>query len=307
MKKRHKIEQPEFESESSEEFESSTSSIPVDDFCIPDGCPERIETPKFSSPTSCLSEERLHALEERIDAANRLLLDLGLSNEQSENGRRILFDGLKGKTVKIKVRCSHEESEEHPEAEAETGTIGADVQSDIELKKHFKKSKKKRLLKKKLSKKNRLQFKAKRKTWKKNKNIIEGVVELVGRDFVQLKKKGQKFLIPYSKVCVTLTKKHYQLPVHEPSLIDIEPCFRRELTFNFGETVANDPELVQLFFRIKLSMYLKTSVGERILVKTDNERLQGIVRSIDSHNIIIDNTAASSTSISMNSVCYIIK
>lgn len=306
MKKRHKIEQPEFENESSEDRESSSSSIPADDFCLPDGCPEGIDTPKFPSPTSCLSEERLHELEERIDAANRLLLDLGLSNEQSENGRRILFEGLKGQTVKIKLCCSHDEKEQLPESEAENEPIELVEQFEIELKTPSQKRKKKRLLKKINNKKNLL-IKRKRKLRKKNKSIIEGKVQLVGRDFVQLMEKGQKILIPFSKVFVTLTKKQFQPAVHEPSLINIDPCFRREITFNFGETVANDPELVQLFFRIKLSMYLKTSVGERILVKTDSERLQGIVKSIDSKNIIIDHTAGRSTSISMNSVCYIIK
>jgi hypothetical protein len=306
MKKRHKIERPDFESESSEDCESSSSSIPADDFCLPDGCPERIDTPKFPSPTSCLSEERLHALEEKIDSANRLLLDLGLSNEQSENGRRILFDGLKGQTVKIKLTCSHEEKEQHPEAEAENEPIELVEQSEIESKTPSQKLKTKRLLKK-VNKKKNLLIKRKRKLRKKNKGVIEGKVQLVGRDFVQLMEKGQKILIPFSKVCVTLTKKQFQPAVHEPSMINIDPCFRRELTFNFGETVANDPELVQLFFRIKLSMYLKTSVGERIIVKTDSERLQGIVKSVDSKNIIIDNTAGSSTRISLNSVCYIIK
>lgn len=308
MKKRHKIEKPEVEHESSDILESSSSEgIPGNDFCIPENCPEIIETPRFPSPTSCLQEERLHELEEKIDAANRLLLDLGLSGEQKEHGRRVLFDGLKGKKVKVKINCTQEAGEDIDEtqgAEAEVSHIEQIVNKKLKMSgnPHLKKRPKT-----KRGKKKSLQYKHQRKARKPKKDFIEGTVNLVGRNFVEMTNKQKIMLIPLSKVCVVLTKKKYEPPVHDPSLIDIDPCFRRELTFNFGETVANDPELIQLFFRINLLQYLKRFTGQKLTLRTSEGQIQGILKGTDNDSILLDDAASTSANIPAESICLIIK
>lgn len=89
-----------------------------DDFCIPDfRCPDKIETFKFPSPTSCLPPEELEELEARIDAANELLLDLGLSDERRDEERRVeareaAFRGLLGQNVMVNLECPIAENEE---------------------------------------------------------------------------------------------------------------------------------------------------------------------------------------------------
>ncbi|MDT8861056.1 hypothetical protein N0O92_12505 [Alkalihalobacillus sp. MEB130] len=84
-----------------------------DDFCIPEECcPKQIPTPKFPSPTSCLPEDVLEDLEERIRAANQLLLNLALSRRdrgaggadvREEERLRDAFEGLLGQCIRVQV------------------------------------------------------------------------------------------------------------------------------------------------------------------------------------------------------------
>ena len=296
MKKRHKIEIPVEESSSLElmESSSSTTNSQEDDFCFPDDCPERIETPKIPSPTSCLPEGMLHELEEKIDGANQMLLDLGLSNEQSELGRRILFDGMAGQMVKIKINSS-----DHDKSNTEANT--ADPIEEVINKKT---EKKKRFKKKRLAKKKR---KHRYKKKKLGKNFLEGFVQLVGSDFVQLQKNGKTFIIPFNKICLVLSKKPYHPPKPQASLLDIDPCFRRNLTFNFGETVAHDPELIQIFFRIKLSMYLKTFTDEKVTIYTNSEKVKGLLAGLENGNVNLVSDNGQVKEIPFTSFCYLKK
>lgn len=299
MKKRHKIEIPVDESSSNELLESSSSlaNSQEDDFCFPDDCPDVIHSPKLPSPTSCMPEGRLHELEEKIDGANRMLLDLGLSNEQSELGRRILFDGLAGEMVKIKISCSEQE-------ENDIGAIPDETLEDV-INNKLKKTK--RYKKKRLANKHILKQKHRYKKKKLSKNFLEGFVKLVGSDFVQLQKNGKTFIIPFKKVCLVLSKKRYQPPVPETPLADIDPCFRRDLTFKFGETVADDPELVQIFFRIRLSMYIKTFADEKVTIYTNTTKETGILTGFESGKALLANQDGQVNGISLTSICYIKK
>jgi hypothetical protein len=306
MKKRHTIEKKMNVNENADFLESSSlGAFPDRDFCMPEGCQETIVTPKFPSPTSCLPEEQLHELEEKIDAANRLLLDLGLSNEERENGRRILLDGLKGKTVKIKVLCFKDEhgGEGDGHANMPNGIVPvAQIEQIVNKKsKHKKRPKTKRVRKKNMN------FKRKRKTRKKGKNFIEGKVHLVGRNFVELTKLGNRILIPFSRICVIVTKRRFEPAEHEPALLDIDPCFRRELTFNFGETVAANPDLIQLFFGIQLSKYVESFYGDKLTIYTEKGQKQGILKGIENGSILLEDLTGNPAPIPAESLCYIIK
>lgn len=299
MKKRHKIEIPVEESSSHEMTESSSSSAnnPEDDFCFPDDCPDRIESPKIPSPTSCMPEGRLHELEEKIDGANRMLLNLGLSNEQPEFGRRMLFDGLAGQLVKIKISCS--DQEENNKDASPDETTDAVINKKIKKAKHYKK--------KRLAKKHKLNQKHRYKKKKRSKNFLEGFVKLVGSDFVQFEKNRKTFLIPFNKICLILTKKRYEPPVSKAPLAEIDPCFRRDLTFKFGETVADDPELVQIFFRIRLSMYLKTFVDEKVSVYSNSKKEIGLLKSIENGNVHLVSQDGQIKEIPLTTLCYLKK
>lgn len=299
MKKRHKIEIPVEESSSHELIESSSTSAnsPEDDFFLPEDCPDVIETPKFPSPTSCLPEGQLQELEEKIDGANRMLLDLGLSNEQSELSRRILFDGLAGEMVKVKINCSVQDENNRD----------ASPEEPIEEVMNRKTDRKKRSKKKRLAKKQNVKRKHRHKKKKRSKNLLEGFVHLVGSDFAQIQKKSKIFIIPFNKICLVLSKKRYQPSFSKATLEDIDPCFRRDLTFKFGETVADDPELVQIFFRIKLSMYLKTFADEKVTVYTNSVNEVGVLKGLENGSVHLDNQEGKVKEIPLTSICFLKK
>ncbi|MFA1818901.1 hypothetical protein ACDX78_01640 [Virgibacillus oceani] len=77
------------------------------DFCIPDYCcPDKIEQPQLTSPTSCMPQEQLEELEENIAQVNQILLDLALSGKRDNNQIfQRAFDALVGKKVTIIINC----------------------------------------------------------------------------------------------------------------------------------------------------------------------------------------------------------
>jgi ribosome maturation factor RimP len=185
------------------------------DFCIPeDCCPDRREQPQFSSPTSCLPERALLKIEEEIEKANQLLLDLGL--EKDREIREVLEKAFK------KVEGLH-----------------------VEVVLNTKKS-------------------------------ITGTVYQAGFDFVILCKNHKEFLLPYENVKSIKKKVSYSKRRNEISLSKIDPCCRRDLTFHFGRTVAESPELIQVFFGLKLPIYLLKKLCEKVEISLlDGKCLKG--------------------------------
>lgn len=223
-----------------------------DDFCPPNNCPERILTPSYPSPTSCLPKEELEELEEKIEAANRLLLNLALSGEQSEEARRSAFDKLVGQEVKVKLK----------EVKKENETEDTTVRSS------------------QANKKRRCRIRVCR-----NKTgtptLIEGKVILVGFDFVVIKGRKIEFILPYSQVCKLYPNKALKEEATEPELQDVDACLRRDLTIHFGETVSCSPKLIQIFYRLHLSIYLLLLIDRKIKITfVGNKQLTGEIKDV---------------------------
>ncbi|MCM3408561.1 hypothetical protein [Metabacillus litoralis] len=236
-----------------------------DDFCIPDECcPDQIATPKYPSPTTCLPEELQRELEEKIEIVNRLLLDLALSGEQPEEARRAAFDGLMGQFIRVKLTCEE-----------------------------------------KLLTKKRLTVKKKRELRKK---LIarrpQGCVDLVGFDFVQLRNEDQFFVVPFEKVCQIKSDEPACERIDEPELVNIDPCFRRALAYRFGETVSSSPELIQLFFRLRLSNFLLLLLDKKVTVKLDNQLVTGTVVHATHESITLCKKEKETREIPLTAICY---
>jgi hypothetical protein len=284
-----------------------------DDFCIPEECcPERIPTPLYPSPNSCLPHEELEELEARIEETNRLLLDLGLSErgngfdddfeELNEEARMRAFDGLVGQIVKVKIDCAAgvEAEEEEAEVVGSTTTGTHRVKRAKAKKRAGQHSRKKRKVLRGSLK--RLRVQAKREL---TKRTLVGRVHLVGRNFVLLKHEEKEIFIPLLKVCSVILENRYATPVNEEDLLCIDPCFRRALTFQFGETVASSPELIQLFYRIPLNIYLLLLEGKKVRVRLADRFVVGTLVKVEKEQIRLCLKNDKETTISLNQICSI--
>lgn len=87
--------------------EQIPSPAPDDQLCSPFKCPDKIPTPRFSSPNSPLSEKKLNELQQCISKANDLFRSIG--NERDPDNLRQLqlhFRSLRGIMVKVDVICN---------------------------------------------------------------------------------------------------------------------------------------------------------------------------------------------------------
>ena len=116
---------------------------------------------------------------------------------------------------------------------------------------------------------------------------IEGLVTLVGYNFVVLRKEEIVFILPYSQIETLKPSGRFAELYHDPGLSEIDPCFRRDLTFNFGEVNSSSPELIHLFFRIRLNVYLLTLEAKRIQVKLDDSTVEGLLVDANKETIVL--------------------
>ena len=95
---------------------------------------------------------------------------------------------------------------------------------------------------------------------------IEGVVTLVGSDFLVLREDGHTTLVPFDKIDGIQPYGKYAEPYPKSEISGMKPALHRELTFHFGEVVASSPKLIQLFFGIRLDIYLLLLEDKRVKV-----------------------------------------
>ena len=116
---------------------------------------------------------------------------------------------------------------------------------------------------------------------------IEGGVTLAGFDFVVLRGKEIVSILPYSQIETIKPNGRFAEPYHDAELVDIDPCFRQDLTFHFGEVVSSSPELINLFFRIHLSVYLLTKEAKRIQVTVNGSTVEGLLTDVNKETIVL--------------------
>ena len=299
----------------------------LDDFCIPeDCCPQRLKTPKFPSPTSCLPEEQTRRLEEKIDTVNELLLDLALSNERPEEGRMKSIEGLIGQLIEVKIDCEEPVEEKNPELNEDGKKITqiehthlVDPDLDKTLLANREKRKKRKDNTGKYKKRKKRVNKVGKKIYAKRKVIVnkqdvstietgdlKGFVRVIGRDFVLLKRNKEEIIIPLTKISLIKPHDRFAQPIHKPELLDIDPCLRRALTFDFGETVASSPELIEIFFKLTLPNFLLIHLDKKVKIKVADEEIEGILMEINKDSLVISMKNEKLRIIPLLSVCFII-
>ncbi|QED46204.1 hypothetical protein [Cytobacillus dafuensis] len=116
---------------------------------------------------------------------------------------------------------------------------------------------------------------------------IEGKVMMTGSNFVVLREGHIENILPFSQIDTINPFGRFTEPDHEPQLTDIDPCFRRDLTFHFGDVVSSFPELIHLFFRTPLNIYLLYLEAKRIQVKVADLTVEGLVTDVDKETIVL--------------------
>lgn len=117
---------------------------------------------------------------------------------------------------------------------------------------------------------------------------VEGKVTLSGLDFVSLEEEETTWFYPYSQIETIKPYGRFAEPFPDPELSLIDPCFRRDLTFHFGDVVSSSPELLQLFFRIPLDVYLLLFKEKHIQVKMNELTSEGILTDVYKDSITLD-------------------
>ncbi|WP_075620250.1 hypothetical protein [Paenisporosarcina indica] len=117
---------------------------------------------------------------------------------------------------------------------------------------------------------------------------LEGKVTLSGFNFVVLREEERVIIYPYSQIETIKPYGRFAEPYHDPELRKISPCFRRNLTFHFGEVVSSSPELIHLFFRIRLDIYLLLFEDQHIQVTQDDTTIEGLLTDVHKDTIVLD-------------------
>ncbi|MEH7238319.1 hypothetical protein [Bacillus sp. JJ1562] len=139
------------------------------------------------------------------------------------------------------------------------------------------------------------------------KNTIRtGRVFLVGFDFVVIRNRNDReVIIQFEKIkLIKLNKGRFAEPIDKPQLLDIEPCLRRGITFNFGEKVASSPELIQIFFRLRFTIYILVLVGKKVEIDIDGESMVGVISEFHEESLTI-NMKDNHREIPLNNICFI--
>ncbi|WP_039042061.1 hypothetical protein [Sporosarcina sp. ZBG7A] len=207
----------------SEDLPENDQSI---DFFVPKSCcPERLKTPQFPSPESCLPPDMMEKVEEKIVEANLLLLDLALEDDRSvQETYQKVFDGLIG----LDVELMNTEGE-----------------------------------------------------------IMVGRVVISAFDFVLLRHDKHNMVVPHNQINLVKPSGRYAEPFPDADLVYIDPYLRRKLTFQFGKVVASSPELIQLFFRIPLAVYLLLFEGKLVKIVIEETLIEGILMDVNKESIVL--------------------
>ncbi|WP_047985566.1 hypothetical protein [Ornithinibacillus californiensis] len=114
-----------------------------------------------------------------------------------------------------------------------------------------------------------------------------GKVDTVGFDFCVLLDEEGEVVLPYRQIIKVKPSGRYAEPDKESSQIAIESCFRRDLTYYFGEVVASSPMLIQLFFGMRFNIFLLLVEARKIEITLDGETIEGFVTDINKETIVV--------------------
>ncbi|MCP8616007.1 hypothetical protein [Salirhabdus salicampi] len=145
-----------------------------------------------------------------------------------------------------------------------------------------------------------------RNRWEEPKNtILKGRVFLAGQDFVLLRKGKSAIIVPYMKVCNLKLTNRFANSHEGNSLIDVDPCLRRCITFQFGKVVSASPELIQIFFKMPLRIHLQTIIDQAVDIRLNDKTVQGEIEEVIGDELIINNRKSGRINILLEEISFI--
>lgn len=113
---------------------------------------------------------------------------------------------------------------------------------------------------------------------------VSGCLLDAGKNFVILENSqtGNILLVLTERILSMDYSPSKDTSLQTQELINIDPCLRRKLTFQFSEVVTRSPYLFNLFFGMNVDMFLDSYIGYYFYVKTDKDEqeLEGTLVSI---------------------------
>ncbi|PIC56026.1 hypothetical protein CSV80_16410 [Sporosarcina sp. P12(2017)] len=116
---------------------------------------------------------------------------------------------------------------------------------------------------------------------------ISGVVVMAAFDFIELSRDDYKIIVPYEQVESIKASGCFSELLPKANLLNIGPHLRRKLTFQFGKVVASSPELIQLFFKIPLHVYLLLFEMQTIKVRVGGLLIEGVLVDLNKESIVL--------------------
>jgi ribosome maturation factor RimP len=118
---------------------------------------------------------------------------------------------------------------------------------------------------------------------------VKGIVNLIGKDFLSIKKRNQEKFIPYYAIRSITHRESFNRKEPKESFLHLERSERQQLVLKFGKTVASSPALFDIFIGRSLHDFLHLQKERFITLLTDQEEITGYIKEITEDEVTITN------------------
>lgn len=137
---------------------------------------------------------------------------------------------------------------------------------------------------------------------------VKGILKDAGLDFIVLETEVKNILlIPIRRILFLEYREEVFSNCREQELLCIDDDLRLDLTLHFSEVVSKSPFLLNLFFGLKIDLFLESFIGCVIYVRTDYERkeIEGTLTCVDKRKIDLMDIDLEKQGIDLDELCYI--
>lgn len=115
-----------------------------------------------------------------------------------------------------------------------------------------------------------------------------GIITLAGYDFVVVQEGSNYVILPYHQIKTINPYDQFTEPYHPPKFTHAPSCLREDLIYHFGKTVSSSPQLIHLFFRMRLDILLLKYVDTQIRVRILEKEVEGTLSHVNKDGIVLN-------------------